>query len=52
MRDKRNGKEKVKEEKSLFFEFPHITLTEIIARQPLLRGHSYATISVNDSSVN
>ena len=36
MRDKRN------EEKSLFFEFPRVTLTEIIATQPLSRD--YATI--------
>ena len=37
MRDKRNEKKKLKEEKSLFFEFPRVTLTEIIATQPLSR---------------
>ena len=42
MREKRNGKEKLKEEKSLFFEFPRITLIEIIATQPLSRD--YVTI--------
>ncbi len=42
IRDKRNGKEKLKEEKSLFLEFPRVTLTEIIATQPLSRD--YATI--------
>ena len=42
MRDKRNKKEKLKEEKSLFIEFPGVTLTENIATQPLSRD--YATI--------
>ena len=42
MRDKWNKKEKLREEKSLFFEFLHFTLTEIIATQPLSRD--YATI--------
>ncbi len=42
IRDKRNEKEKLKEEKSLFFEFPRVTLTEIIATQPLSRD--YVTI--------
>ena len=42
MRDKRNGKEKLNEEKSLFLEFPHVALTEIIATQPL--SHDPATI--------
>ena len=42
MREKRNGKEKLKEEKSLFFEFPRVTLIEIIATQPLSRD--YVTI--------
>ena len=37
-----NEKEKLKEEKSLFFEFPRIILTEIIVTQPLSRD--YATI--------
>ena len=40
MREKRNGKEKLKEEKSLFFEFPRVTLIEIIATQPLSRDHA------------
>ena len=40
--DKRDGKEKLREEKSLFFEFPRVTLTEIIVTQPLSRD--YATI--------
>ncbi len=31
MRDKQNGKKKIIEEKSLFFDFPRFTLTEIIA---------------------
>ena len=43
MRDKRNGKKKAKRrEKSVFFEFPRVTFTEIIATQPLSRD--YATI--------
>ena len=42
MPDKQNGKEKLKEEKSLCFEFPRVTVTEIIAMQPLSRD--YATI--------
>ncbi len=42
IRDKRNEKEKLEEEKSLFLEFPSVTLTEIIATQPLSRD--YATI--------
>ena len=42
MCDKRNGKKKLKEEKSLFFEFPRVTLTDVIATQPLSRD--YATI--------
>ena len=39
-----NGMErkKLKEGKSLFFEFPRVTLTEIIVTQPLSRD--YATI--------
>ena len=37
MRDKRSGKEKLNEEKSLFLEFPRVALTEIIATQPLSR---------------
>ena len=36
-RDKRNGKKKLEEEKSLFSEFPRVTLTDIVATQPLLR---------------
>ena len=40
MRDKRNKEEKLKEEKSLFFEFPRVTLTEIIATQPLSRDYA------------
>ena len=42
MLEKRNGKKKLKEEKSLFFELPRVTLTEIIATQPLSRD--YVTI--------
>ena len=42
MRDKNNGKEKLNKEKSLFFEFPRVALTEIIATQPLSRD--YATV--------
>ena len=38
--DKRNEKEKLKEEKSLFFEFPRFTLIEIIATQPLSRDYA------------
>ena len=37
--DKRNKKEKLKEEKSLFFEFPRGNLIEIIATQPLSRDY-------------
>ena len=40
MRDKRDGKEKLREEKSLFFEFPRVTLIEIIATQPLSRDYA------------
>ena len=40
MRDKRNEKKKLKEEKSLFFEFPRVTLIEIIATQPLSRDYA------------
>ena len=40
IRDKRDGKEKLKEEKSLFFEFPRVTLIEIIATQPLSRDYA------------
>ncbi len=40
IRDKRNGKEKLKEEKSLFFEFPRVTLIEIIATQPSSRDYA------------
>ena len=42
IRDKRDGKEKLKEEKNLFFEFPRVTLTEIIVTQSLSRD--YVTI--------
>ena len=38
--DKRNEKEKLKEEKSLFFEFSRVTLIEIIATQPLSRDYA------------
>ena len=38
--DKRNEKEKLKEEKSLFFEFRRVTLIEIIATQPLSRDYT------------
>ena len=40
--DKRNEKEKekLKEEKSLFFEFLRVTLIEIIATQPLSRDYA------------
>ena len=38
--DKRNEKEKLKEEKSLFFEFARVTLIEIIATQPLSRDYA------------
>ena len=41
MLDKQNEKGKLKREKSVF-EFPYVTLTEIIATQPLSRD--YATI--------
>ena len=40
MCNKRNEEEKLKEEKSLFFEFPRDTLTEIIATQPLSRDYT------------
>ena len=40
IRDKQNEKEKLKEEKSLFFEFPNVTLIEIIATQPLSRDYA------------
>ena len=45
MSDKRNRKEKLKEKKSLFLESPHITLTGIIAMQPLSRD--YVTIALH-----
>ena len=38
--DKRNEKEKLKEEKSLLFEFRRVTLIEIIATQPLSRDYA------------
>ena len=38
--DKQNEKEKLEEEKSLFFEFPRVTLIEIIATQPLSRDYA------------
>ena len=43
MRDKRNEKEKLKEKNNLLLEFPRVTLTEIIATQPLSRD--YVTIA-------
>ena len=42
-RDKANGKEKLQEEKSLFSEFPRVTLTDIVATQSLC---CYATIAM------
>ena len=42
MRDKRNGKKKAKRREKSVFEFPRVTLTEIIVTQPLSRD--YATI--------
>ena len=40
IRDKRNKKEKLKEEKKSVFEFPRVTLIEIIATQPLSRDYA------------
>ena len=40
IRAKRNEKEKLKEEKSLFFEFPRVPLIKIIATQPLSRDYA------------
>ena len=40
IRDKQNVNEYLEKEKNLFIEFPHVTLTEIIATQPLSRDYA------------
>ena len=54
MHDNRNEKEKLNEEKSLFFEFPRYFDRNYYYATIItwLRDHCYATISANDPSVN